>query len=79
MTASDKVKELFANQLGVKIENISDTTTFDDLGADSLDKIEITLQLEDVFKIEIPDNEAERLLTVGEVISHIEKKTTTIN
>ncbi len=74
MSTSEQVKTTLAEQLGVKIENITDTTTFEDLGADSLDKIEITLQLEDNFKIEIPDDEAEKLLTVGNVVKYIEEK-----
>ncbi len=74
MTTSEQVKTILAEQLGVKTEHINDSTTFEDLGADSLDKIEITLQLEDNFKIEIPDNESEKLLTVSDVVKYIETK-----
>ncbi len=74
MDISEQVKTILAEQLGVKIEHIADTTIIDDLGADSLDKIEITLQLEDNFKIEIPDEEAEQLSTIVDVVNYIETK-----
>lgn len=74
MDISIKVKEIMAEQLGIEIKNVNGITTLKDLGADSLDKLEITLQLEDKFKIKIPDDEAEKLLTVGDVINYIEEK-----
>lgn len=71
---SDQIKKIIADQLGVALDKVTDTVTFDDLGADSLDKIEITLQLENNFKIEITDDETEKLLTIGDVTKYIEKK-----
>lgn len=74
MDTSDKIKEIIGSQLAVEPENIADTTTFEDLGVDSLDKIEITLQLEESFQIEIPDSDTEKLLTIGDVVKYIEAK-----
>ncbi len=74
MDISEQVKTILAEQLGVEIKDVIDSATFDDLGADSLDKIETALQLEDTFKIKIPDKEAEKLLTMSDVVKYIETK-----
>jgi len=71
----DKVREIIAKQLGVKLEEVTPQATFiDDLGADSLDTVEIVMTLEEEFKIEIPDEDAEKMKNVGEAIKYIEEK-----
>ncbi|MFA5093920.1 MAG: acyl carrier protein [Candidatus Omnitrophota bacterium] len=73
---ADKVREIIAKQLGVKLEEVTPQATFiDDLGADSLDTVEIVMALEEEFKAEIPDEDAEKMKTVGEAIKYIEEKT----
>lgn len=71
----DKVRGIIAKQLGVKLEEVTPQATFiDDLGADSLDTVEIVMALEEEFKIEIPDEDAEKMTSVGEAIKYIEEK-----
>ncbi|KPK41725.1 MAG: acyl carrier protein [Omnitrophica WOR_2 bacterium SM23_29] len=73
---ADKVRSIIAEQLGVKLEEVTPQATFiDDLGADSLDTVELVMALEEEFKIEIPDEDAEKMTTVGEAIKYIEEKT----
>ena len=73
-----KVKSIIAEQLGVKIEEVTDTASFvDDLGADSLDTVELVMALEEEFGIEIPDEDAEKIQTVGDAIRYINQKTAT--
>lgn len=68
----EKVKEVIVDELGVEEEIIKPETSFiDDLGADSLDIVEIILGLEDKFDLQIPDSEAEKIQTVGDVIEYI--------
>ena len=75
MAAVEKVKEIIAEQLGVKKEEVTDEAKFiDDLGADSLDTVELVMALEEEFGIEIPDEDAEKMVTVGEAIKYIEQK-----
>jgi acyl carrier protein len=75
MAVGDKVKEIIAEQLGVKKEEVTDEAKFiDDLGADSLDTVELVMALEEEFGIEIPDEDAEKMVTVGEAIKYIEQK-----
>ena len=70
-----KVRSIIAEQLGVKIEEVTDTASFvDDLGADSLDTVELVMALEEEFGIEIPDEEAEKMTNVGEAIRYVESK-----
>lgn len=72
---SEKVKSIVAEQLGVKIEEVKNDAQFiDDLGADSLDTVELVMALEEEFGAEIPDEDAEKLTTVGEAIKYIEGK-----
>ena len=72
---SGKVKSIVAEQLGVKIEEVKEDAKFiDDLGADSLDTVELVMALEEEFGAEIPDEDAEKLTTVGEAIKYIEGK-----
>lgn len=75
MAVTEKVKSIIAEQLGVKLEEISESSSFvDDLGADSLDTVELVMALEEEFKIEIPDEDAEKITTVGDAIKYIEEK-----
>ncbi len=75
MAVGDKVKSIIAEQLGVKKEEVTDEAKFiDDLGADSLDTVELVMALEEEFGIEIPDENAEKMATVGEAIKYIEEK-----
>jgi len=75
MAVTDKVREIIAEQLGVKKEEVTDDAKFiDDLGADSLDTVELVMALEEEFGIEIPDEDAEKMVTVGEAIKYIEQK-----
>lgn len=71
----ERVKDIIAEQLGVKKEEIKPESSFvDDLGADSLDTVEIVMALEEEFGIEIPDEDAEKMATVGEAIKYIDEK-----
>jgi acyl carrier protein len=71
----EKVSAIIAKQLGVKLEEVTPQAAFiDDLGADSLDTVEIVMALEEEFKIEIPDEDAEKMTNVGEAIKYIEEK-----
>ena len=71
----DKVKEIIIDKLGVEDGKITMEAKFiDDLGADSLDTVELIMQFEEEFNIEIPDEDAERLLSVGEAVDYISQK-----
>jgi acyl carrier protein len=75
MAVEEKVKSIIAEQLGIKLEEVTPTASFiDDLGADSLDTVELVMALEEEFGIEIPDEDAEKMTTVGEAIKYIEEK-----
>lgn len=75
MSVEDKVKDIISEQLGVKKEEIKPESSFiDDLGADSLDTVEVVMALEEEFGIEIPDEDAEKITTVGEAIKYIDEK-----
>ena len=68
-----KVKEIIINELGVDPEKVTSEASFvDDLGADSLDTVELVMTLEEEFTVDIPDEDAEKMRTVGEAISYIE-------
>ena len=69
----ERVKKIVAEQLGVKDEEVTNDASFvDDLGADSLDTVELVMALEEEFNIEIPDEEAEKIKNVQDIISHLE-------
>ena len=69
----DRVKGIVVDQLGVAEEEVTAEASFvDDLGADSLDVVELVMALEEEFGVEIPDEDAERILTVGEAVKYIE-------
>ena len=71
----DKVKEIIIDKLGIDNGKITmDAKFIDDLGADSLDTVELIMQFEEEFGIEIPDEEAEGLLSVGQVVDYITNK-----
>lgn len=75
MALADKVKSIIAEQLGVKPEEVTPAASFiDDLGADSLDTVELVMALEEEFGIEIPDEDAEKMTTVGDAMKYIEEK-----
>ncbi len=70
-----RVKEIIADQLGVDVEQIKPESKFvDDLGADSLDVVELIMAFEEEFGIEIPDEDAEKISTVGDVLNYIKEK-----
>lgn len=72
----DKVKEIIVEQLGVDPDDVTMESSFiDDLGADSLDIVELIMALEEEFDIEIPDEEAEKFPTVGNVVNYIKEHT----
>jgi len=70
---ADRVKEIIVNQLNVSPDQVTPAAKFiEDLGADSLDQVELVMHLEEEFNTEIPDEEAEKLQTVGDSIAYIE-------
>lgn len=72
-TIEQRVKDIIVEQLGVKPDQVTTDAKFiEDLGADSLDIVELIMALEEEFGYEIPDEEAEKLLTVGDVVKYIE-------
>ncbi len=75
MAVEDKIKSIIAEQLGVKVEEVTPQASFiDDLGADSLDTVELIMALEEEFNVEIPDEDAEKMTTVADAIRYIEAK-----
>jgi acyl carrier protein len=72
-TVADRVKEIIVEQLGVNMEQVVPEAKFvEDLGADSLDTVELVMALEEEFDAEIPDEDAEKLATVGDAIKFID-------
>ena len=70
----DKVKEIIVEQLGVAEDSVEMESSFiDDLGADSLDIVELIMALEEEFDLEIPDADAEKVVTVGDVVDYIKE------
>ena len=73
MSTFDKVKEVIVDKLGVEEDKIESSSSFvDDLGADSLDTVELIMQLEEEFGIEIPEENAEQMTTVQQAVDYIE-------
>ena len=74
-TIAEKVKKIVVEQLGVAEDQVTEDATFiEDLGADSLDQVELVMALEEEFGSDIPDEDAEKLTTVGDAIKYIEGK-----
>ncbi|MCX7766980.1 MAG: acyl carrier protein [Candidatus Sumerlaeia bacterium] len=75
-SVAEKVKNIIVNKLGSSEDEVKESASFvEDLGADSLDIVELIMDLEEEFGIEIPDEDAEKIRTVGEAIKYIEAKT----
>ena len=73
-SVEERVFDIVSEQLGVSKEKITRETSFvNDLGADSLDQVELVMELEEEFNIQIPEDAAEKIQTVGEAIAYIEK------
>ncbi|MEM7417349.1 MAG: acyl carrier protein [Gemmatimonadota bacterium] len=69
-----RVREIIVNELGVEAEKVTDEASFvDDLGADSLDTVELVMAFEEEFGIDIPDEDAEQMRTVGDAISYLKE------
>ncbi len=74
-TTEERVKQIVCDSLGVSKNDVTRTTSFqEDIGADSLDIVELVMELEEEFEITIPDEEAEKIKTVGEAIDYIDKE-----
>jgi acyl carrier protein len=74
-TVEERVKKIIAEQLGVEEDEVTPEASFvEDLGADSLDTVELVMALEEEFSIEIPDEDAEKILTVGKALEYIKEK-----
>jgi acyl carrier protein len=75
MAVEDRVKEIIVEQLGVSPEEVVPEASFiDDLGADSLDIVELVMAIEEEFGIEVPDEDAERMQNISDVIAYVEEK-----
>ena len=76
MSIEEKVKSIIINQLGVDEGEITPEASFvDDLGADSLDTVELVMAFEDAFKIDIPDEDAEKIIRVKDAIDYLKSRT----
>jgi len=74
METMDKIKKIIADQLGVDESKITEDSSFiDDLGADSLDIVELIMAFEEEFDIEIPDEDAEKMKTIGDAVKYLSK------
>ena len=75
MALYEKVKEIVVRELSVPESQVTESATFQgDLNADSLDVVELVMAFEDEFDVEIPDEEAEKIISVGDAVSYLEKK-----
>ncbi len=75
MAVEEKIKSIIAEQLGVKADEVTPEASFiDDLGADSLDTVELIMALEEEFNVEIPDEDAEKMTTVGDAMKYVSEK-----
>jgi acyl carrier protein len=74
MALEERVKQIIIEQLGVEVGQVTEGAKFvEDLGADSLDTVELVMALEEEFSIEIPDEDAEKITTVGDAVGYIQK------
>lgn len=72
---ADKVREIIADELGVELEKVVNDAAFvEDLGADSLDTVELVMRFEEEFEVEIPDEDAEKMVTVGNAIEYLSQQ-----
>ncbi len=74
MSVFEKIKGIVAEQLGVEEDEIKEETSFDELNADSLDIVELIMALEEEFDLEIPDEDAEKLTSVGVAVEYVKSK-----
>ena len=75
MAIEDKIKAIVAEQLGVSEDEVTPEASFtDDLGADSLDIVELVMAIEEEFGLEIPDDDAEKIQSIGDAISYVEER-----
>ena len=75
MSTDKKIKQIIAEQLGLNEDEIADSASLlDDLGADSLDIVELVMAMEEEFEMEIPDEDAEKIVTVKDVIDYVKKR-----
>ena len=76
MSTFEKIREVVARRLSISdLSKIKEESSFiDDLGADSLDIVELIMELEDEFGVDIPDDEADKILTIGDAVNYIEKR-----
>ena len=75
MALEDRISELIVDQLGATKEEIVPEASFiDDLGADSLDIVELVMAMEETFDIEIPDDDAEKIQTIGDALSYVKER-----
>jgi acyl carrier protein len=75
MAVEDRIKEIIVDQLGVSGDEVVPEASFiDDLGADSLDIVELVMAMEEAFDVEIPDDDAEKIQTIGDAISYLKEK-----
>ncbi len=76
MSVQEKIKQIIAEKLNVDESQVDPTASFvEDLGADSLDLVELVMEFEEAFELEIPDEDAEKIKTVKDAIDYIESKT----
>ena len=76
MAVEDKIREIIIEQLGVAAEEVVPEASFiDDLGADSLDIVELVMAIEEEYGLEIPDEDAERMQNIADVINYVEERT----
>ncbi len=76
MAVEDRIREIIVDQLGVPAREVVPEASFiDDLGADSLDIVELVMAIEEAFDLEIPDDDAERIQTIHDAISYVDART----
>ena len=70
--AFEEIRDIIVEQLGVAADEVAETSTFqEDLNADSLDLVELIMEMEDRFKVKIPDEDAEKIVTVGDAVDYV--------
>jgi acyl carrier protein len=75
MAVEERISQLIVDQLGVSMEEVKPEVSFlDDLGADSLDIVELVMAMEEEFDVEIPDDDAEKIQTIGDAFAYIKEK-----